>query len=213
MHYWISNNGATQGPYAESQIRSMWQNGAITADYLCWREGFSSWVSVESILAAKQSKGSTQPIHLPQGDKPQAPDVKKLVTSKSYEPAELLKIVSYSGLMANFNVVAVILSALVGFAEKNTTGNSNEATLILLGNLLAFPCWILTCYYVYVLMRAMETGRLGASICVIVVFFIPFVSILTTISIYFMAKKELVKAGVKIGSASFMKNQINRMGS
>jgi hypothetical protein len=113
--------------------------------------------------------------------------------------------------LANFNVVAVILSALVGFAERNTTGNSNEATLILVGTLLAFPCWILTCYYVYVLMRAMKSGRLGASICVLVVAFIPFVTIVTTISIYFMAKKELVNAGVKIGSASFMKNQIQRM--
>jgi hypothetical protein len=55
MHYWISKNGVTQGTYTESQLKSMWQNGAITADYLCWQEGFAEWIPVGSIVEDKQS--------------------------------------------------------------------------------------------------------------------------------------------------------------
>jgi len=190
----------------------MWQNGAITADYLCWKEGLTYWTPVASIInpvdaemcAKEDGTLQKQPMTKMHAVKPQK-------SIQTYTLPELLKIASYRELMANFNVVALILSALVGFAERNTTGNSNETTLIQIGTLLAFPCWILTCYYVYVLMRAMKKGRLGASTCVLLVAFIPFVTLVTTIYIYYLAKRELVNAGVKSGSASFMKNQIRRM--
>ena len=50
MNYWISRDGLTTGPYAESQIISMWQNGTLTVNALCWSEGYTEWVQISTII-------------------------------------------------------------------------------------------------------------------------------------------------------------------
>lgn len=209
MHFWISKNGVTQGPYAESQLRSMWQNGAITADCLCWKEGFSSWVPVAAVVNSDQVVVSAKEDVIPQ-QKPKTKilAVKPQASIQAYTPPELLKIASYREWLMELYVIAAMLTVIAGMADHYNKSDSYGPALIWL---VALVCWMFVCYFVYVLMRSMKCGALGAWLCVFTVAFVPFAGIVTTMSIYFMAKKELRNAGVKIGSTSFMKNQIRRM--
>lgn len=61
MHFWVSKNGNTTGPYAESQILSMWHNGTLTVDALCWSEGYTSWASITSVIEQLMKPQSALP--------------------------------------------------------------------------------------------------------------------------------------------------------
>lgn len=43
---YISNGGDALGPYEMSQLRSMWNAGQITAEYLYWNEDGNEWCSI-----------------------------------------------------------------------------------------------------------------------------------------------------------------------
>ena len=47
--YYLLVNGAQAGPYALSQLQSMWQMGQLTADSFYWQEGFDDWQSISLI--------------------------------------------------------------------------------------------------------------------------------------------------------------------
>jgi hypothetical protein len=109
MHFWISKDGITQGPYAESQLKSMWQNGAITADCLCWKEGFSCWVPVAAVVNSDQAEvPAKEDVTLQQKPKPKIVAVKQKTSIQAYTPQELLKIVSYRECMANGGAIFIL---------------------------------------------------------------------------------------------------------
>jgi hypothetical protein len=47
--YYLLVNGAQAGPYAPSQLQSMWQLGQITADTIYWQDGFDDWQSINHL--------------------------------------------------------------------------------------------------------------------------------------------------------------------
>lgn len=106
--------------------------------------------------------------------------------------------------------ITAILALLVNFVVLNQRELS--ATFQLSVFTIATISGIVNCYYVFSVMRTMNTGKLGAWLCVIVVFLFPLlVGLVTVHSINSMAWKELASAGIKSGSNAYMKNQIERM--
>lgn len=52
IHYYISDGGQEQGPFIKSQLRSMWDKGALSAEAFYWREGMMKWEKI-SLWAAR----------------------------------------------------------------------------------------------------------------------------------------------------------------
>lgn len=212
-HYHLSKNGVTNGPYTISQLKTMWQNGLITADCLCWAEGFDEWIDVSDILeleslAFESPKSEPQDVPSEYSDSPRA--IPQSQMASSCTTAQLLKIVTQRDYMVQSYVVTAMLALLVNFVVVNQKDLSAAFQISVF--VIATASSVLSCYFVFSLMRSMNTGKLGAWLCVIAIFLFPLlVGVVIVLSINSMAKKELASAGIKDGSNSSMKNQIKRM--
>ena len=49
----ISGGGVQRGPFTESQIQNMWNEGSITMDSLYWHEGMSEWAPITNLTEAQ----------------------------------------------------------------------------------------------------------------------------------------------------------------
>ena len=50
MKIYLYVSGEQRGPYAESEIQAMWNNGQVTGDALYWHEGMAEWAPVPALL-------------------------------------------------------------------------------------------------------------------------------------------------------------------
>lgn len=48
-HYLLLVGAEQRGPYALSQLRTMWRSGSITADSLYWQESMTEWESIDGL--------------------------------------------------------------------------------------------------------------------------------------------------------------------
>ncbi|HEX4622155.1 MAG TPA: DUF4339 domain-containing protein, partial [Myxococcaceae bacterium] len=44
--WWFEVHGKRMGPLSMRSARHLWDEGELTPDSLCWRKGFSTWVSL-----------------------------------------------------------------------------------------------------------------------------------------------------------------------
>lgn len=51
MDIHVVKSGQPTGPYSESQVREMLQNGALSLSDLAWHEGLAGWIPLETVLA------------------------------------------------------------------------------------------------------------------------------------------------------------------
>jgi hypothetical protein len=193
MNFWIFKDGATQGPYAESQLRTMWQNGIITADVLCCREGGEDWVPVSTI--AGDSSPATAPKSSPPARAHSANISQPLL---SYPREGLLKIVSSRDAMVSAYLVSVVLNVLSAFV--------NAPVVIF----IALLSWLGVAGTFFVLVRSLKGGVLAASIAFIAAL-VPFLCLVTAFFLYGWAERDLKEAGIKLASSGKMKNQIEKM--
>ena len=210
-HYYLSKSGVTTGPYTMSQLKTMWQNGSVTADCLCWTDGFDEWVNVSNILESQPSDSpQSDPKSISSKHRDSKSQIPQTIPASSCAPAQLLRLVSHRDYMVQSYVINAMLALLVNFVVVNQRDLSSTFQLSVY--FIATISSIVSCYFVFSVMRTMNTGKLGAWLCVIVVFLFPLlVGLVTVLSINGMAKKELASAGIKSGSNAYMKNQIKRM--
>lgn len=55
MQIYLAKSGQQTGPYTEEQLRSMLAAGTATLSDKAWREGFTSWVSLEQLISVLPS--------------------------------------------------------------------------------------------------------------------------------------------------------------
>ena len=60
--YYLSINGETKGPYATSQIFSMWNLGAIDTNTLYFNEKLNTWEKITALISSIESKQKAQEI-------------------------------------------------------------------------------------------------------------------------------------------------------
>jgi DNA-directed RNA polymerase subunit RPC12/RpoP len=65
-HIFISTNGERRGPYVLSQIQSMWNSGAITADALYWEEGMEGAKSILDLLDELRPGSASKDFSVPE---------------------------------------------------------------------------------------------------------------------------------------------------
>jgi hypothetical protein len=53
--WWFEVQGKRMGPLSLRKIRYLWDEGELTPDSLCWREGFTTWVSLFRISELAQA--------------------------------------------------------------------------------------------------------------------------------------------------------------
>ncbi len=82
--YYIAVGSEQKGPYALSQLQSMWRSGAITADTLYCQQGFDEWVAIASL--AQILDGQSAPTALTA----QHPGLTNLESDKRILPALIL---------------------------------------------------------------------------------------------------------------------------
>ena len=56
--YYIKTKGEERGPYAESQLRSMWSSGAITSDTVFRPSDSQNWLPIGNLFNEEQSVSS-----------------------------------------------------------------------------------------------------------------------------------------------------------
>ena len=72
-HYLLLVGAEQRGPYALSQLRTMWRSGSITADSLYWQEGFEEWAPISRISDSLDPPApAAHPPALPRTTKQQA---------------------------------------------------------------------------------------------------------------------------------------------
>lgn len=116
--YYLLVNGAQAGPYALSQLQSMWRLGQITADTFYWQDGFEEWQSISHIkeLLDLEKPRVTPPAFSIQPTTPVQPPVPQShfpVQKKSGGVGRTLGIGCLS-LVAIFVVLSVIGSMVTG---------------------------------------------------------------------------------------------------
>ena len=57
-HIYLEVNQQKKGPFAEGQVRAMWNSGTITADTLYWREGMPRWELLDKLLEGPEQRAS-----------------------------------------------------------------------------------------------------------------------------------------------------------
>ena len=50
MDIYLHIRGEKRGPYAKSQVQTMWNSGLITSDALYWQEGMSEWAPISALI-------------------------------------------------------------------------------------------------------------------------------------------------------------------
>ncbi len=60
--YYIAKAGNQTGPYEESEIRRQVEEGTLTSNDLCWREGMADWQPIGTVFALGPEKPSPPPI-------------------------------------------------------------------------------------------------------------------------------------------------------
>jgi hypothetical protein len=113
MNYWIFKDGKALGPYAESQLRTMWQNGIITADAICCKEGDEAWLPVSSVVIGEKSV-SAPPRPSLQTRAPRPQPQTRLTT---YTKDALLKIVSCREAMVSAYIISFVFTILTRFVD------------------------------------------------------------------------------------------------
>ena len=61
VKYYVAVNGQATGPYGVDALRGMIQNGQLTRLSLVWREGMSSWSTIQDVDAIKDIFGAVPP--------------------------------------------------------------------------------------------------------------------------------------------------------
>jgi hypothetical protein len=194
MNYWIFKDGKALGPYAESQLRTMWQNGIITADALCCKEGEETWLPVSNVVSGEKSV-STPPLPSLQTRAPRPQSQTRLTT---YNKDALLKIVSYREAMVSAYLISIVFTILARFVD---------APIMVF---IAMLAWLGVAVSFVAIVRSLN-GGVFASILAFIAAFTPLVCLVTAFFLYGWAERELKDAGVKIASAGRMKNQIRSM--
>lgn len=59
--YHVAVNGVQQGPFPESQLQQMVQQGQLTPDMLVWTQGMPAWAAANSVPALAQFFGAVPP--------------------------------------------------------------------------------------------------------------------------------------------------------
>jgi hypothetical protein len=54
--YWIIISDEQRGPYTLTQLRGMWNSGAITANTLYWQQGFEDWHPLANIIEVLEDR-------------------------------------------------------------------------------------------------------------------------------------------------------------
>ena len=52
--YYIQAGGVQQGPYAESQLRTMWNSGSVPNDTFYWTEGMAEWAPIVQLMQSPE---------------------------------------------------------------------------------------------------------------------------------------------------------------
>ncbi len=52
--YYTLDQEIQRGPYTQTQIKSMWDSGTLTATAQCWQEGWAEWRPVSDLLMQSQ---------------------------------------------------------------------------------------------------------------------------------------------------------------
>ena len=60
--YYIVVNGEKKGPYALSQLRKMWDSGAITMDTKYASEGMEGWAEIGDLMVPPSKPATPQPV-------------------------------------------------------------------------------------------------------------------------------------------------------
>ncbi len=48
--YYIQSGGVQQGPYTESQLRTIWDSGSVPFDTIYWTEGMVEWGPIVQLM-------------------------------------------------------------------------------------------------------------------------------------------------------------------
>lgn len=59
IHYYIKTKGEVKGPFAESQLHSMWNSGAITSDTLFRESNSQNWLPITELFETEEADGKS----------------------------------------------------------------------------------------------------------------------------------------------------------
>lgn len=116
--FYIQAKSGEHGPYTVSQLRTMWDCGAITADAMIRQSGWSDWTPVTTILGVEPADShGTHANRLDQGTRSRA----RSVGSSAFR-------IGCTVLLLLFFLVAIIL-AVLGAKAKSHAERTGESTV------------------------------------------------------------------------------------
>lgn len=107
---YLDINGEQRGPYAKSQVQTMWNNGVITSDALYWHEGMSDWATISALIPEFAVSLPTPTSPVPQ---------KILPTQTHYDP----KTATFTGTMTQMVKLAMRAVQDLGWKLDNVNEN------------------------------------------------------------------------------------------
>jgi hypothetical protein len=124
MSTFINKNGVQSGPFSDEQILAAINQGSISAEDLCWREGWDGWKKIGSVYPIKNLSKS----QIPDSTKNKAKDsFISILLEASFNRFLSLKIFRWIYLIYLWIIVPSFLICLyLGFTGGSSSGNHNS---------------------------------------------------------------------------------------